>query len=172
MADRSRAAFGLVFALAALGMSSCGSTSTKEASATGSSALATPTQFIAQASSICQDVRTREEPLKAREESLRKLPVAAAGVAFASLAREAATISRAADERLRTLPRPRVDSQAIQQLLQAYSEEATDASSIANAAAREENSIGEAVAGALAKSIALHSALAKRLGMGGCFTLE
>jgi hypothetical protein len=172
MADRSRPAFGLVVALAALGISSCGGTSRQTPSVTVSSATSTPAQFIARAAAVCRGVRAQEEPLKVREESLKKLPEIVAGREFVSLAGKAAAISRAADERLRALPRPPADAQAIQRLLQAYSEEATDATAIASAAIRQESGPGEAAAGALARSIALHRAPAKSLGMGGCFAFE
>jgi type IV pilus biogenesis protein CpaD/CtpE len=172
MADRSIPVLGLLVALAALGIAGCGSTNTKTTSNTGSSASAPPTQFIAQASAICQGVSAQEQPLKVREETLKKLPVAAADKEFVALAHEAATISRAAEAKLRALPRPTADAPAIQQLLQAYSAEATDASNIAIAAAHEESTPGEDFAGALAKSVAQHSAAAKRLGMGGCFGVE
>jgi hypothetical protein len=162
--------------LTALGISSCGGNSApKSASATdttASGAVATRAQFVVQAARICQKVRAQNAPLKARSESLKALPEIEADKAFVSIAREAAAISRAAVEKLRALPRPPADAQAIDGLLRAYSEESGYAGEIAKAAASEESTPGEAAASALAKSIALHSTAAKRLGMGDCFDLE
>ncbi len=172
MADRPRPALGFVIALAALVISSCGSSSTKNATATASGTGAATAQFIAGASAICQRVAREEQPLRAREESLKNLPVATADEEFVSLAREAAAISQAAEEKLGALPRPPADAQTIQQLLLAYAEESREASSIASAAARQENGRGEDATGALTRSIALHDASAKKLGMGDCFVLE
>jgi hypothetical protein len=173
MADRPRSAFGLALALAlaALGIASCGGTSTKTTSTTSSGSLSTRAQFVAQASRICQGVRAQEQPLKTREESLKRLPVAQADQEFVSLARQAASIARSADNQLRALARPKADAQEIAQLLQAYYGEAADADKLANAAVHQESGLGEAVASALAKSIALNSASAKKLGMGDCFEL-
>ncbi len=171
MADRPRPALGLAIALAALGISSCGSSAATNAT-TGSGPGAAPAQFIAAASAICQGVGRQEQPLRAREESLKSLPVARADEEFVSLARQAAAISQTAEGRLSALPRPAADAQAIQQLLLAYAEESREASSIASAAAHQEAGRGEDAAGALARSIALHAASAKKLGMGDCFVLE
>lgn len=177
MAGRSRAVFGLVIALAALAISSCGSTKTSTATndalparSSGGSPV-TQAQFIAQASVICHGASTQEQPLERREQSLRRLSATAAEAAFVSLARDAATIARSTDDRLRALPRPPADEQTIGQLVQAYSEQADDASNIATAATHQEGNIGEEATATLARSIAAHQALAKRLGMGECFTL-
>jgi hypothetical protein len=172
MADRPRTAFGLVVVLATLAISGCGGAKGTGTSATGSGASATPAQFIAQASSICRGVVIQEEPLKTREESLKSLPAETAEKELVSLANQASAISRTADGRLRALPRPPADAKTIGQLVQAYAEEATDASAIANAAAHEESQLGESAARALADSIAAHSASAKKLGMGDCFAGE
>jgi len=177
MADRPRTAFALVLALAALAMSGCSGTnstagSTSATSTTGSGALATRAQFIAQAASICQGVRSQEKPLKARQEALKSLPAAESEKEFVSLANQAASISRSADARLRALARPPADAHTIERLLQAYTEEANDASTLASAATRQESDLGESATLALAKSIATYSASAKSLGMGDCFAGE
>jgi hypothetical protein len=173
MVERSRVVFGLLVALAAaLTIASCGGTSTKATGTTGASASVPAAQFVAAASSICEGVRKQELPLKTREESLKKLPATAGAKEFVALAHEAATISRAAEAKLQALPRPSADASAIEQVLQAYSAQATDASNLAIAAAHQESTPGEDFAGAIAKSVALHGAAAKRLGMGGCFGVE
>src|SRR5271156_7124335 len=100
MADRPLPAFGLLLALAGMGTSACGSTSRTTATGTVPGAAVTQAQFIAAASSICAGVHAQEEPLKAREESLKNLPAATATPAFVSLVRQAAAISQAAGKRL------------------------------------------------------------------------
>jgi hypothetical protein len=182
MADRPTVAFGLLLTLATLTMCSCGGAGTEKASVSPSGTLVVKTsvsgslaahrRFVGQASDICAGVRAQQEPLRVREEALRKLPVNEADQEFVPLARQAAAIARNADARLGALPRPPADAQAIAQLVRAYSEEAADASSIASAASHRENDVGEAVSAALARSIGIHSASAKSLGMGACFALE
>jgi len=171
MADRPRRSLGLAaaLALAALVVSGCGGSSAKATGPSRPGARTTQAQFVARASSICQGVRTQEQPLQTREASLKRLPVAKADAAFVSLARQAASIARTAGKRLRALARPAADAHEIEDLLQAYSAEATDAQNIANAAVNQENKLGEAASIALARSIALNSASANRLGMGDCF---
>jgi len=171
MADRPLTAFGLLLALAAIGISACGSTSRTTATGTVPGAAVTQAQFIAAASSICAGVHAQEEPLKAREESLKNLPAATATPTFVSVVRQATAVARAAEKRLRAVPRP-PGSQAIEALLNAYSEEAEDANKVANAAAHQENTFGQYAAEGLARNIALHLASAKRFGMGGCFAVE
>jgi hypothetical protein len=171
MADRPRPPFRLVVALALAVpvICSCGSSSTKTTASTDTSSPATQAQFVARASSICEGVRAQEQPLETREESLKQLPVAKAEEQFVSLARQAASIARSAEKQLSALPRPAADEQEIGTLLQAYSAEATDATNLANAAANEESKLGEAATIALARSVALNSASAQKLGMGDCF---
>jgi len=171
MANRPITAFGFLLAFTALGISACGSSSTTSTASTAPAAVATQAQFIAQAASICAGVHSQEEPFKAREESLKNLPAATATPAFVSLVRQAAAISQAAGKRLRALPRP-AHAEAIEQLLDAYSEETADASKVATAAAEQENTLGQFAAESLARSIALHLASAKKYGMGDCFALE
>src|SRR5271163_3233714 len=125
MADRPLTAFGLLLALAAIGISACGSTSRTTATGAASGAAVTQAQFIAAASSICASVHAQEEPLKAREESLKNLPAATATPTFVSVVHQATAIAQTAEKRLRALPRP-AGAQAIEQVLNAYSEEAAD----------------------------------------------
>lgn len=174
MADRPRRLLGLAAALAlvALVASGCGGSSAKATSSSQSPGTrTTQAQFVAQASRICQGVRTQEQPLQTQEQALKRLPVAKADAAFVSLARQAASIARTADKRLGALARPAPDAREIEALIQAYSAEATDAQNIANAAVNQENKLGEAASIALARSISLNSASANKLGMGDCFGL-
>jgi hypothetical protein len=176
VAGRSTSALGLACVLGALGVAGCGSTNTTSASTPAVRdnrvAHAARRQFVAQASAVCASAGAQERPLKAREQALKGEPVAEANQAFVSLAREAASIAHNADERLRALKEPPAEAAKVQQLLQAYSEEANDAREIANAVAHQENNVGEAVSSALSKLIAGNVASAERLGMGECFTLE
>jgi hypothetical protein len=171
MASRPTAAFGLAAMLVACVVSGCGGTSSHGSSASPA-ARAAQQRFVAQATSICRGVRAEERPLRAREEALKGQPLGAAEKAFVSLARQAAAIAHAADERLRALPRPSGNSQAIAQVVQAYGEQASDASEIAHAAAVKEGAGGESASVALSRSIATHLASAKSLGMGACLDVE
>ncbi|HTU77675.1 MAG TPA: hypothetical protein VMF09_02830 [Solirubrobacteraceae bacterium] len=173
----------LAVALAALALAlvlaGCGGAGVKATSASGPGAgveqrqsLAARREFVAHAAAICARAGAQAKPLKAHEEALKGQPVASATPAFVSLARRAMAIALAAYERLRALPRPPADASAVQQLLQAYAEETSDAGDIANAAAHKENSLGEAVSQALGKSVSRNLAAAKRFGMGECFLLE
>ena len=161
---------GVGVAFSALALSGCGGGTTTTASSTARSrASSTTGQFVARASRICGRVSREQKALKTSEESLKGLPVDSADKQFVSLARRAAAIARAADGRLRSLPRPPADSSTIQSLVQAYAQESSDAETIASAVAKQESELGEAASSALARSIRLESAGAKRLGMGGCF---
>jgi hypothetical protein len=171
MAARPTTAFGLLLALTAIGICACGGTSSTTATGTAPRATASQTQFIAAATSICAGVHTQEEALKTREESLKNLPAATATPTFVSLVRQATAIAQTAEKRLRALPRP-ARAEAIEGVLDAYSEEAAEAGKVATAAAHQENTFGQYAAEALARNIALHLASAKRLGMGACFAVE
>ena len=106
MLDRLRPALGLAAGLAAVLLSGCGPTG---AATTGAHAgeststagvQATKARFVAQAEAVCHTLNVQEQPLKARQESLKGLSTAAAGNAFVSIARQVVTFSRAADEKL------------------------------------------------------------------------
>lgn len=177
MLDRLRPALGLTVGLAAVVAAGCGSTGGTGGAHTGtpaSSAGTQPTQarFVARAQTICRALSTREQPLKARQESLKGLSTAASGKAFVSIARQVVTLSHTADGRLRTLARPPGDTQAIEQLLTAFSQEIVYATNIATAAANEENTPGEDAVHELRKSIAANSALAATYGMKDCIGAE
>jgi hypothetical protein len=185
MSARPGRAVGLALALGALGLAGCGGShattvtvttgSVAAAAASGAGGDAGAAQFVAQATRICEGVRTQQAPLKGREEALKGQlgrSAASADLAFSSLASQAAAIAQAALGRLAALPRPPAEAQAIEQVLQAYSEQVGDARTIAAASASRQNSRGEAAAGALGRSVLTHSAAARKLGMGECFGLE
>ena len=114
----------------------------------------------------------REAPLRARQESLKRLPAPVADKSFVSLARQVVALSLAAETKLETLPRPAEDDGPIGKLLASYSSEVADASTIADAAVKEESTLGEDAEDALRKSIAATAPLAASLGMKECIDPE
>jgi hypothetical protein len=179
MTVRLRCAAGPLVALAALGLAGCGGSGASTVTATTGSASVSAgggaAQFSTAATRICEGVHAQQEPLQIREESFKGQlgrSAASADLAFASLARQAAAIAQTGLGRLVALPRPHAQALAIEQVLQAYSEQVGDANTIASAAASGQNSRGEAASAALARSIAAHGIAARRLGMGECFGLE
>jgi hypothetical protein len=174
MPDRLKPALGLTASLAVLLLSGCGSAGTQAptVSAPNSTATTTKAHFIAQAEGICRTLSAQEKPLRAQQESLKRLPTAAAGSAFVSLVRRVVVISDAANSKLHALPQPPGDAQAIDKLLTGFSEEAAEVSSIADAAAGQESTVGEAAEGALKRSIADNSGLADAYGMKECIGSE
>jgi hypothetical protein len=174
MPDRLRPTLGLVAGVATVLISGCGSGG---APSTGAGAGASPstagtrsttTHFIAQAEAICQTLNAHEQPLKARQESLKGLPAEASDKGFVSIARQVVTLSRAADEKLRALPRPPADARAIEGLLASFAQEITDTSDIADAAANQDGTIAEEAEDALKRSIAANSTPATAYGMRDC----
>ncbi len=176
MLDRLRPALGCAVGLVVLSLSGCGgsgtSVGTAGTSASTTGAPATKARFVAQAEAVCRTLSAQEQPLKRQQESLKGLPVATADKDFVALAQQVVTLSKAAERRLRALPRPPGDDQAIERLLTSFSAETADATAIANAAARQESTIGEDAEQALRKSIAADSALASAYGMQACIGSE
>lgn len=169
MPDRPRPALGLAIALAVVLLSGCGATSTQTAAVSASTpTAATKAHFIVQAEGICRTLTAQEKPLRARQESLERLPTASDDSAFVSLARQVVVISQAANSKLHKLPRPPGDAHAIEQLLTGFSEEVADATRIGDAAAAEESTPGEAAEEALKRSIAENGGLAEAYGMKLC----
>jgi hypothetical protein len=178
MPDRRRAALGLLVGLAVALLAGCGGSSaprhTTSASAESpSAASAARASFIAHAEAICRTLSAQERPLKARQESLKRLPSAAiADTEFVALVRQLVVLSRTADGRLRALPRPAGDAQNIERLLTSLSQQLTEVTDVANAAAKQESSVGEAAVFELRRSIAQTIALADRYGMKACVSSE
>jgi len=175
MPDRLRPALGLAVVAAALLLSGCGSAATPTTTAhTTASPQGTTTKarFVAQAQAICRTLSEQEKPLKARQAALKGLPPETADTAFVSLVQQVVALSRAAESKLRALPRPAGDAHAIERLMSALSEEATDASGIAKAADNQESGLGEAAELALKRSVAANSALAAAYGMSDCIGSE
>ena len=78
MADRPKVVLGLVATVAMLALAGCGSSSSSTPTAqTAAGSSATKAQFAAHAEAICQRLTAQEKPLKARQESIKHLSVAA-----------------------------------------------------------------------------------------------
>jgi len=174
MARRPTTALGVLVlgALAVCGCGGGGGSAKTTTTATGAaSSSVTHAQFAAQATRICEGVVRKDEPLQKQEESLKHQSLSKADQEFVSLADQAAAIARTADAQLRALAKPAAEAMAIEALLRAYSEQATDAANIAKAAARQDSTLGEAATRALARSIAVNDADAKKYGLGDCLML-
>jgi hypothetical protein len=177
MRDQLRPALVVVMIVAGLLSAGCGS-SDNHAASVHAGAESTPTgvstkaQFVTQAQAICQGLSASEKPLKARQETLKSLPSAAADKLFVSLVDQVVKLSRAADSRLEALARPADDSSAISKLLAGFTAEINDAVGIARAARSEESTSGEASEDALKRSIAANIAAAGAFGMRACFGSE
>jgi hypothetical protein len=177
MRDQLRPTLVLAASVLALLCSGCGSSDSHDASVHAGAestptGVATKAQFIAQAQAICHTLSASEKPLKARQETLKSLPTATAGRLFVSLVDQVVKLARAADRKLEALPRPASESQAIDKLVAALTEEVNDAVSIADAARSEESSSGEASEEALKRSIAANVSSASSYGMKACFSSE
>jgi hypothetical protein len=174
--DRLKPAFGLAVLAVALLLSGCGSSSKPTTTSTTTASTAGPSstkaQFVSQASAICSALSAEEKPLQAQQEKLKALPSPTIDTAFVALVRKVVTYSRAAESKLRALPRPTGDAHAIEQLLNAFAEETTDANGIAKAANLQEATLGELAAKDLQKSVAKNKALAAEYGMGDCIGSE
>jgi hypothetical protein len=168
MLARLRPALGLAGGLVVLLLAGCGASG----SASTAGASAAKARFVADAQSVCRTLKAQEQPLKARQESLKGQPTAVADKAFVSVARQVAALSRAADGKLQALPRPAADAHAIAGLLTSFSQEIADVSDVANAVAENQPAIGESADAALRKSIAQNSALADAYGMNACVGSE
>jgi len=178
MSRRPRAALCLAAGVGALLLSGCGGSTTRtvtvQASAPSSPSgkAVTKAHFVVQAEAICRTLSAQEQPLKARQATLRELPNSTAGKIFVSLAHQVVTVGRAADGKLRALPRPPADAHAIEMLLTGFSEEVADASDIASAAVSEENNLAEGAEQALKRSVAENSSAAAEYGMKDCIGSE
>jgi hypothetical protein len=171
MPTRFRPAFGLAMVLATALLSGCGSsnssTSTPAAATTpATGATATKAQFVAQAESICGKLSKEEKPLEASQASLTG--GGSASNTFASLAHQVVALSKAAETKLKAIPRPPADAAAIGTLLASFTQDVTDANTLALAAVKQESTVGEAAEGALRRSIAAHSQLAAEYGTTLC----
>lgn len=155
--------------LLALVCAGCGSNSAPTTAAnTSAASAATKAQFIAHAQSICATLSAQEKPLRARQETLKGLPVATADKEFVSLVHQLVAFSRTAATKLALLAKPSQDAPSINKLLTSLSVESTEAADIAAAASRQESNTGEADEQALRKSIANSRALAAEYGMKDC----
>ncbi len=174
MRDRLTGALGLAVLAIALLCCGCGSSSKSSAAtnANGSSSTSTKAQFVAGAEKICSTLSAQEQPLKTRQEALKKLPTATADTDFVTLVHQVVAFSRAADSKLQLLSPPPGNAGAVNKLLAAFAAETADANAIASAASRQESDTGEAAQDLLRKSVTRTSALAAEYGMKDCIGSE
>jgi len=175
MPHRPRAAPGLAAALLALAvsLSACGGSGAPGASAPAkASSAASKAGFIAAAQAICRSLTAQEAPLRTRQESLKGLPTTTADSAFVALARHVAALSQSAGRKLQALPRPPADAGAIDRLSSDFSQDAAFVLNIADAAVKQEGTVGEADEDALKRSLAADRRLAQAYGMQECFGAE
>lgn len=175
MPDRPRPALGLVVGLALLLLAGCGSSSTPQDTSTGAStsgASASKASFVAHAQEVCRTLNAQEQPLKVRQESLKRLSSTAADKEFIALVHELVALSRTAETKLRALPPPAGDARDLEAVLASFSQQLADVTEVASAAAKEESDVGEAAVLALRRSIAHNIALAQRYGMKDCLSAE
>ncbi len=175
MPDRPRPALGLLVGLAVALLAGCGGSSAPRDTSSAESpsqASAARASFVAHAQTICQTLSAQEQPLKARQESLKRLPSAVADTEFVALVRQLAALSRTADGKLHALARPTGDARNIERLLTSFSQQLTEVTDVADAAAKQESSVGEAAVLELRRSIAQNIALADRYGMKACLSSE
>jgi hypothetical protein len=172
MRDLLRGALGLAGVAIALLCCGCGSSASTNSHARSPKGTSTKAQFVASAESICGTLSAQEKPLRARQESLKKLPMATADKEFVALVRQVVAFSHAAYGKLQLLSPPAGDAGTIEKLLSSFSSETNDAKAIASAASRQESDIGEAAEEALKKSVARSSTLAAEYGMKDCIGSE
>jgi hypothetical protein len=175
MPVRPRRALGLALGVALVLLSGCGGSSGARdtpAGASGAGEGAAKASFLAHAQALCRTLSAQEQPLKVRQESLKRLPSAVADKEFVALVRQLVALSRTAESRLRALPRPAGDAKDIERVRTSLSQQLADATEVASAAAKEESDVGEAAVLALRRSIAQNVGLAQRYGMKACLSGE
>ncbi len=175
MPGRPRPALGLVVGFALLMLAGCGASSAPQDTSTGTSASdasAAKASFVAHAQEVCRTLNAQEQPLKLRQESLKRLPSTVADKEFIALVHQLVALSRAAEDKLRALPPPPGDAHDIEGVLTGFSQQLADVTEVASAAAKEESDVGEAAVLALRRSIAHNIALAQRYGMKACLNGE
>jgi hypothetical protein len=178
MRGQLRGVLGPAAVLVAVLCSGCGggsSTSTTGARAGGASstsASATKAQFVARAEAICRALSSQEQPLKARQESLKGLPPEAADAEFVSIVSKVVAYSQTAAGKLNALALPPGDAAAIEKLLLSFSEETGDAKAIEQAARKQESTPGEDAQDALRKKIDENLPQAEAYGMKDCIAAE
>jgi hypothetical protein len=162
MPDRPRPALGLVVGVALL-LAGCGTSSAPRdttAGASASDASAARTSFVAHAQEVCRTLNAQEQPLKVRQESLKRLPSTVADKEFIALVNHLVALSRTAEGKLRALPPPAGDAHDIERVLTSFSQQLADVTEVASAAGKEESDVGEA------------AMLAQRYGMKACLSAE
>ena len=128
---------------------------------------ATTARFIVAADAICGALHSQQQPLNARAQALTN-ETAAARAQLRALLRQSVVFARAAEARLRALPRPPTDAAAIDKLLAGYDQEAAEVTSFADSLANQEPERQKFSAGSLERTTASDSKLAESLGLKAC----
>ena len=169
MADRPKVVLGLVATVATLALAGCGGSGSGASTAkTPAGSSSTKAQFAARAETICRSLSAQEKPLKARQELIKHLSVAASEKAFIKLVGELVDFSNTAGSKLKALPRPAADAAKIEQLLEAFRGQTADVAEIARAVSHQETANGEAAAASLKRSVDNNSSAAEGLGLKEC----
>jgi hypothetical protein len=165
----------LLFVLVAMTAAGCGSTDAPSASVrAGMSAEAptpgaTPARFIAAADAICGALHSQQQSLNTRVQALTR-ETAATRAQLRALLRQSVVFARAADAKLRALPRPPSDATAIDKLITGYEQEAAEVTSYADSLTSLEPEREKFSSGSLERTTASDRKLAESLGMKVCAT--
>ncbi len=127
---------------------------------------------MAQAQAICRSLSAAEKPLEERQAALKGEATSSSGATFVTIARQVVALSKAADAKLHALARPAADAVPISKLLASFSMDVAYADALAQAAAKEENDVGEAAERGLRRSIAANAQLAREYGVTMCTGAE
>jgi hypothetical protein len=163
----------LLLTLVAVATGGCGSTSTPSVSVAGATSAraptpgATTTRFVAAADAICRTLRSQQQPLDDRVEALGN-ETAATRARLLVLLRQSVVFARAAQIKLRALPRPPSAAAAIGKLLDGYAQEAAEVSSFTDSLTSREPEREKLSSGSLERTTAADSKLAKSLGLKVC----
>jgi len=162
---------------AAMTATGCGSTSTQSVSVHAGTSAATPTpdtttsHFILAADDICRALHSQQAPVNARVQALTQ-ETATAKAQLQALLRQSVVFVRAADAKLRALPRPPAEATAIEGLLSGYDQEAAEVTSFADSLTRVEPERQRFASGSLERTTQSDRKLAESLGMKACAASE
>jgi hypothetical protein len=156
--------------LAAVAAGGCGSTTgpgSDRTSAAAAAPNATTAHFIAAADQICGVLRSQQGPLNARAQKLTT-DTAATRALLATLLRESVAFARAADTKLKALPRPPSDATSIGKLLTGYETESAEVAASVEALVSQQPEKQRFASGSLERTTAADHALAAGLGLKIC----
>jgi hypothetical protein len=167
----------LVMTFAAMTATGCASTGTPSTSVNAGAAAGTSTSgtttahFILAADDICRALHSQQAPINARVQTLTQ-ETATAKAQLQVLLRQSVVFVRAADAKLRALPRPPAEATAIEGLLSGYDQEAAEVTSFADSLTRMEPERQRFASGSLERTTESDRKLAESLGMKVCAASE